>query len=68
MKKHVSPVMIKFVLSIMTLLGIIITLKLIGGYLANTLIVGYSIAALLAILLFKIPQDNVLVSGNPKME
>jgi len=52
----------------MTLLGIIITLKLIGGYLANTLIVGYSVATLVSILLLKIPQDNILISGNSNME
>ena len=58
-KKNTKPLRIKFTLLIMTIIGIVITLNLIGGELTNAFTIGYSIATIVSILPFKIYNDKI---------
>ncbi len=60
-KRNIKPLAMKFILIVLTIMGITITLLLIGGSLVPTLIFAYSLAAILTGFLFKIKKRTNLI-------
>ena len=57
-KRNISPIAMKFILIILTVIGIISTILLIGGYLAPTAILAYSLATIVSGCISKIKKKK----------